>query len=307
MGLIGNVIARFSRRHRIGLALSGGGCKAFFGLGVGQTLVEAGFEPGATAGTSAGSAMAFALAVNRSDQVVRYFSSITRRNPSNFHWRALLRGRRPFPHERMYRSTIASYVDVAALQHSSNHVYVTALRLPPLLYPPNDRLRRLRLLTRMAAAVRRDMLSVSQGVYRQVLPEFARQAGLEEVIFDRSHFVSRRAIEDVILASSSVPPFVQLQKLEDECYYLDGGITRNLPVAALPDCRIVVAVYYEEWSRTQLELSGEERGRTVVYVRPDTRLPITTWDYANPSGVRTAYDMGRKAGERTARLLESLL
>ena len=307
MNAVRAALARLTGQRRIGLALSGGGCKAFFGLGVGQSLLEAGLEPSATSGTSAGSAMAFTLAVDRSEQVVRYFASITRRNPSNFHWRQLFRGRRPFPHERMYRGTIASYVDVPALQRSRNHVYVTALRLPPRRYPPNDRLKRLRLVTRMAAAARRDMLNVSRGVYHQVLPAFAREAGLEEVIFDRSHFISRRAIEDVILASSSVPPLMRFQKLEDGCYYLDGGITRNLPVAALPECKVVVAVYYEEWSRAQLELSGEERGRTVVYVRPDARLPISTWDYANPIGVQTAYDMGRKAGERTVRLLESLL
>lgn len=307
MNRLRRIVSRITGRRRIGLALSGGGCKAFFGLGVGQTLLEAGYAPVATAGTSAGSAMAFTLASNRSEQVVRYFASITRRNPSNFHWKKLLRGHRPFPHERMYRATIASYIDLHALQEGPNQVFVTALRLPPRLYPPNDRLRRLRLVTRLIAEARRDASSVSRGVYHQVLPRFAREAGLEDVVFDRRHFTSRRAIEDIILASSSIPPLVKFQQLEDGCYYLDGGLTRNLPVAALPECDLIVAVYYEEWSRAQLELAGEERGRTIVYVRPDARLPITTWDYANPVGVRSAYDMGRKAGEATVKMLRSLV
>lgn len=306
MNRVSKIFRKVFGRPSIGLALSGGGCKAFFGLGVGQVLRESGWQASALAGTSAGSAMAFSLASNQADAVVRYFASITRRNPSNFHWWHLFQGRRPFPHERMYRRTISSYIDLEELRKSRTQIFVPALKLPPHRYPPNDRLRRLRLITRMAAAARKDAQQVARGVYRQVLPEFARNAGLEEVVFTSEHFTSRRRVEDVILASSSVPPLVGFQRLDDGCYYLDGGLTRNLPVGVLPEVDIVVAVYYEEWSRTQLELADEERGRTMVYVRPDARLPITTWDYANPTGVQTAYDMGRLAGEKTVRLLEGL-
>ena len=61
---------------RVGLAISGGGCKAFFGLGVGQVLLEAGIPITAISGTSAGSAMAFTLISDCTEDVVDFYQPV---------------------------------------------------------------------------------------------------------------------------------------------------------------------------------------------------------------------------------------
>ncbi len=307
--LLEKVRDRLSRRPRIGLALSGGGCKAFFGLGVGQVLLENGVPIRVISGASAGAAMAFTLVSGRTDKIVQYYYSITLRNPQNFYFSRLLRGRRPFPHERMYRRAIITYLDYELIMKSRIDVAINALLLPPDIYPPSDALKRTRLLARLVGKVREDATNSKRGIFRQVLPNFAREAGLVERVFRREDFTSQDQVEDIVLASSSVPMLLAFQRMRgDGNYYLDGGLTRNIPVAPIADeCDLIVAVYYENWSRRQLILTGEEKGNTLVYVKPDSRLPITTWDYANPNGVREAYDMGRRAGEKTVALLNNIM
>ena len=307
MHKIGRVMGRIGRKPRIGLVLSGGGCKAFFGLGVGEALLEAGVPIKAIAGTSAGSAMAFSLISRSTEAVVRYFYAITLRNPANFHWKRLLLGKRPFPHERMYRRALASYIDFDRFMKSDIEVAVNTLRLPPEIYPTDDHIKRARLLARLIQVFRNDNRNEEKGIFTQLMPKFAEDAGLQEVVFRRKDFDSRQKIVDVVLASSSTPPMVSFQRLNDGHYYLDGGIIDNLPVKHLQDCDLIIAVYYEDWSRRQLELSGADAGHTLVYVRPDKEMPITTWDYASPNGVREAYQMGIKAGEKTLNLLQNIL
>jgi len=35
-----------------------------------------------------------------------------------------------------------------------------------------------------------------------------------------------------------------------------------------------------------------------VYAQPSQPVPVHKWDYTNPDGVRAAYDLGRRDGER---------
>ncbi|MBI3394352.1 MAG: patatin-like phospholipase family protein [Spirochaetia bacterium] len=300
-------VRRVVQGPRVGLALSGGGCKAFFGLGVGKVLLEAGIPITAISGTSAGSAMALSLVSGVADSVVSYFYAVTYRNRSNFYWSRLLRGKRPFPHERMYRRTIATYTDYEVVRKSHIKVAINTLLVPPERFPLDQPLRRFRLLAEVGQAFRDELKNAEKGIFKPLMPGVAMRAGLEEVIFRNEDFTSNRKAEDIILAASSAPPLVAFQRMDDGNYYLDGGITNNLPVTQLGEQDIVIAVYYEEMTRRFFELSGGEDGRTIVYIRPDTHLPITTWDYANPTGVRQAYEMGRRAGEKALPLLSKIL
>jgi len=295
-----------SFRPRIGLALSGGGCKAFFGLGVGCVLQEAGIPIDELAGTSAGSAMALTLMSGSAEKVLRYFYAITLRNKSNFHFSRLFRGRRPFPHEGMYRRAITTYMDYEKLRKSRTRVSINALLLPPEKYPPEENWKRLQLYSRMVRAFREEIVQAKRGMFYPVLAKAAIEAELEEVVFHNEDFTSPQRAEDIILASSSVPPLVSFQRIDGN-YYLDGGILNNLPILHLEKSDLIVAVYYEKLTRLHAELTGIEEGRTIIYVHPDENLPITTWDYANPNGILQAYEMGRRAGEKTLKVLYNIM
>ncbi len=300
-------VRRLFTGPRAALCLSGGGCKAFFALGVGKVLIEGGVPVRVISGTSAGSAMAMALLAGHADDVVRYFYSITLRNESNFYWSRLFRGRRPFPHERMYRSTLSTFMDLERLKNSPIDLAINALLVPRELYRPEARLRRARLLFEVMAAYRREMKFAEQGVFRPFLRDVARAWKLEETVFWKSDLATARRAEDVVLASSSAPPIVRFQRIDDGNYYLDGGIYNNLPVSILPPSDLVIAVYYEEITRRLLELSGDDVGREMFYIAPPQPLPITSFDYANAKGVRETYEIGLRAGEQALRRVLRLI
>lgn len=286
--------------RRVSLALAGGGCKAFFALGVGHVLLRAGLPVSRISGTSAGSAMAMALISGTAEEVVRYFCAITLRNRSNFYLSRLILGKRPWPHERMYRSAVAGYTDFDRVRSSRIELAVNALRVPPEMYPPERRLQRYRLVTRIISAYRRELQLMEQGIYRPCMRPLAEEVGLEETVFSKEHLTTPRHVQDVVLAASSVPPLVRFQKLDDGNYYLDGGITNNLPISLLPREDLIVGVYYDDHHMTRYfyERTGDDVGRDIVYVCPERDLPIDVWDYANAAGVRETFEMGKRAGER---------
>lgn len=286
---------RFFRKPRWGLALAGGGCKAFFGLGVAHALLKRRAPITSLAGTSAGSAMILAALGGQAENVVEYFAMATARNPGNFHWKNLLRLRRPFPHERIYRRTLHTFTNVENLGKTKRRIAVNTLLVPEHLYPTDWA--RTKLVYKLAGAFREENLLAEQGIYRRIAGPLALEYGLEEVVFRNEDLDSDQMIVDAVMASSSVPPMVKFQKVRGR-YYLDAGLYNNLPVSHLDkDVDVCIAVYYEPISRGQLEQSGDTDGRHIEYVSPPEALPISTWDYANPEGVRGAFAMGMRSGE----------
>lgn len=277
--------------------------------------MESGLNVTSLAGTSAGSAMAASLLQGNHKDVVEYFRSITLRNPANFHARKLFMGSRPFPHEKMFRRAIASYVDWKIFVQSKIKIAVNALLVPEEVY--SSTWKRARLVMRVMSAYRREMNTVRKGNYRPYLIEESTASGLREVTFRNADFSSPQRVEDIILASSSVPPMVRFQKLDGR-YFLDGGIFRNMAVDLLESADIIVGIHYDIWSRLQYErghgfkqseidvTAKEGRRPRRVFLCPDRRLPIQTWDYANPKGVTLAYEEGLRAGERLLPILRRM-
>ncbi len=312
---------RLLRRPRLSLALAGGGCKAFFALGVGHVLLRAGLPLRRIAGASAGSAMAMCLLSDSARESVRYFCAISRRNPANFHWDRLLRGRRPWPHERMYRSTILSYTDLARVQASPIELAVNALRVPPQHRglastktgdrgrSPGNNWPRYQLMRRIITAYRREIRYAAQGVYRPVMRGVAAELGLEERVYTKADLNSMQAVADIVLASSSIWPLLDFQQWSDGELYLDGGITNNLAVHLLPREDLAVAVHYDDRRMTRYfyEQTGDDVGRSLYYISPDEPLPIAALAYANADGELETFELGLKSGERHLPRIEALL
>lgn len=277
--------------------------------------MDAGLRVTALAGTSAGSAMAASLLQGNHKDVVEYFRSVTLRNPANFHARKLLIGSRPFPHEKMFRRAIATYIDWKNFVQSKIKIVVNALQVPEEIY--SSAWKRARLVMRIMSAYRREMKTVDTGRYRPYLIEESAASKLQEVTFRNADFSSVGRVEDIILASSSVPPMVRFQKFDGR-YFLDGGIFRNLAIDLLEDVDVAVGIHYDIWSRLQYErghgfkrseidvTAKEGKRPRRVFLCPDKRLPIQTWDYANPRGVTLAYEEGLRAGERLLPILKRM-
>lgn len=300
-------LRRVFHRPRISLALAGGGCKAFFSLGVGKVLIDAGLPIHCISGTSAGSAMAMGLIGGFADDIVRFFCQITHRNRANFYWSRLFRRRNPFPHERMYRMTLRTFMDLERLRASPIDLRVNALRVPPHRFPYEETAWRYRLVWQVLQAYRAELKYAEQGIYRPFLEQMSAEAGLEEIVFSKADLDSPERGEDVVMAASSAPPIVRFQKLGDGFFYLDGGIKNNLPVDILPRNELTVAVYYDPMTRRLLELSGRDEGRNLYYVAPSRTLPITSFDYSNAKGVRETYELGLRAGEQALSRIERLV
>lgn len=298
----GSRFKRWFKRDRWGLALAGGGCKAFFGLGVAHILLKEGAPIVSMAGTSAGSGMSLAALAGEAENVVEYFRRATARNPANFYWSKLLRGQRPFPHERMYRRTLMTYMNTEFLQKTRVKIALNTLLVPQYLYP--TAWKRAKLLTVLGRSFRRENQLAAQGIYKRLCAPLVDEFGLKEVVFRNEDLDSDQMIVDVVMASSSVPPMVRFQKVRDQ-YYLDAGLYNNLPVRHLGDVDLSIAVYYEPISRGQLEQSGDADGRHIEYVAPTETLPISTWDYANPEGVKGSFEIGLRAGEDLLRRLKA--
>ncbi len=302
-------VRKLSGRTRLSIALSGGGCKAFFALGVGHVLLHAGLPVRRISGTSAGSAMAMCLLSDSAEESVRYFCAITRRNSANFHWSRLFSGRRPWPHERMYRSTITSYTDIDMIRRSSLELAVNALRVPPAYRGMANYWQRYHLMGRIIAAYKRENQYAAQGIYRPLMRAIANEVGLTEHIFTKADLDDDRRAADIVLAASSIWPLLRFQEMEDGELYLDGGITNNLPISSLPREDLIVAVHYDDRRMTRYfyEQSGDDVGRNIHYIAPDRELPIEAFDYANADGVRTAYEIGLRCGEAHLPRIEALL
>ncbi len=196
-----------------------------------------------------------------------------------------------------------------AIRKSKIRLAVNTLRVPES--KASTKLSRARVIVEVMAAYRKEMKLLASGRYHAAMARTAANLGLEEVVFHNEDFTSHDRAGDIILASSSVPPMVRFQTMNG-AYFVDGGITRNLALDLLEPVDVAIGIYYDFWARLQYERisvadpageiemqdqGGRVRARRVLFLSPDRRLPIDTWDYANPRGVAIAYEAGRRAGE----------
>ena len=73
---------------------------------------------------------------------------------------------------------------------------------------------------------------------------------------------------------------------------LDGGVIDNAPADLIPSdgpTLVLLSFPHGETNRRRIP------GRT--YVQPSGPIPISQWDYTNPTLVQTTFDIGRRDGE----------
>lgn len=273
------------------LAIAGGGCKAFYGLGVGVELKKLGIRFKELSGVSAGSAMALCLLSETEETAVEFFEEITRRNDSNFKIRNLFFGEKVFPHETMYRRTIRYAMDWEKIKSSQAKIYIQTVKaIPKKDETIRNKFEIAKLIAETAQAFTRDERDKIAGIPCNRTQIVLEKWKMTDIIFTEKDFESPDILEQIIMNSSSIPPVVSLQNTKNE-YYLDGGLTNNLVLEYFSHSIPKIGIYYED---TTLIGKDTELLKDCFLIKPSQELPITSFDYTNPQGVRETYEMGKR-------------
>lgn len=287
---IAATILEIFRPLEVCLGIAGGGCKAFYALGIGHELRKWGIKLSQLSGVSAGSAMALCLISENEESVVEYFEEITKRNDSNFKLSNLFFGERVFPHETMYRRTIRFAMNWEKIKSSRSRIYIHTVKATPQVEEGiKSKYIIAKLIAETAQAFTRDEKDRIAGIPCNRVQEILLKWNMTEVLFTEKDFISPEVLEQIIINSSSIPPVVSIQNIQNE-YYLDGGLTNNLLLECFPKNLPKVGIYYEDST-----LIGKSPSilNDCFLIRPSKPLPITSFDYTNPVGVREAYELGK--------------
>ena len=271
------------------VVFAGGGNRCVWQAGFYRAVGErVDLAPALVAATSAGAAVAAVLFAGRFDDALTHFRGATAANAANVHWRNLFNGAPVFPHAAMYRRALLEVIDDRALAtlHAGPDMRVAITRAPGWLGAR----------TGFAIAGLADALEhlVGPPVHPRLAPWLGFRAEYASVRACRTP----EALADLVLASSCTPPFTPLL-MQGGKPSLDGGIADNVPVAALagaPGATLVLL------TRRYRRLPAHSQR---VYAQPSADLPVSSWDYTNPTGLLAAYDLGRRDGETFARQLAS--
>ncbi|EMM72552.1 phospholipase, patatin family [Leptospira weilii str. 2006001855] len=276
--------------EEICFAIAGGGCKAFYGLGFGHEIKSWGLRFREVSGVSAGAAMVLCLICGDEEECVSFFENIVRKNPANFYLSRLFKGERVFPHEEMYRKTIRFGMDFQKIVKSGIKVFIHTLKAIPKEDSLRNKFRLARLIAETAKAFLEDERDKKRGLNTGRMQRVLRKWNMKEVLFTEKDFDDEKAVEQIILNSSSVPPVVSVQSHGNE-YYFDGGLTNNLLLEVFPPDKKTIGVYYEPTTIVGKDPKLLER----CYLQtPSEPLPITSFDYTDPNGVRRAYELGKR-------------
>jgi predicted patatin/cPLA2 family phospholipase len=279
----------------ISLGIAGGGCKAFYALGVGHEMKRWGIRFREVSGVSAGAAMALCLVGDREEDAVEYFEEITRRNDKNFKISNLFFGERVFPHESMYRRTIRYAMNWEKIKHSGIKAYIITVRaFPKKEESLKAKFEIAKLIAETAQAYIKDEKDRLDGKKANRTQEILRKWNMTEVVFTEKDFQSPEILEQIIMNSSSIPPVVSLQNSKNE-YYIDGGLTNNLALEFFDKRLPRFGIYYEDTT-----LIGKDKNllKNCYLIKPSRTLPITSFDYTNPTGVRETYELGKEDAKR---------
>jgi predicted acylesterase/phospholipase RssA len=266
------------------IVFSGGGSRCFWQAGFYDELTTRGhIAPKQVAAVSAGSAMACLAIVGRIRAGLDHFVAATAANRRNFYPRRLLSRDRPaFPHFEMYREAILTVIDdeaFAALKRGPDlHLLIAR---PPWW-----------LGARTGALLALAAYSFERRAVDPIHPKLCRRLGFRPLVVRAQSCATPEELAELILHSSCTPPFTPLFERNGKPI-LDGGAVDPVPILALersPERTLVLLTRHHPAHRIPKTAGA-------VYVQPSRPIAITKWDYANPAGLRQAFDLGRRDAE----------
>ena len=119
--------------------------------------------------------------------------------------------------------------------------------------------------------------------------------GFAEYVIDARTCEDPEELADLVVASSSTPPFTPIGQFRGSAL-LDGGICDNVP-ASIPERDPAVKRNLVILTRPYPDgVVGEKGSR--LYLQPSGPIPIERWDYTEKAGVEATLELGRADAER---------
>jgi predicted acylesterase/phospholipase RssA len=269
------------------VVFAGGGNRCWWQAGFWEVVQpELALRPRVITGISAGAATACMLYTNNARWVMDYYAHALRDNRKNAYWGNLLRAQSVFPHYRIYRQALLDiFADQFATLQSAPEIRIGVSHLPRWLG------------ARSAVAAGLIAYNIEKYVRKTLHPTLGQSLGFHPEFINAQACTSVEDLADLILQSSSTPPFTPVLRRNGRPV-LDGGMVDNVPVGALDatpgDVLVMVTRIYP---RPQMFVvsHGEQRR---IYVQPSRKVPISSWDYTSPAQMQHAYDLGRSDGEQ---------
>jgi predicted acylesterase/phospholipase RssA len=278
----------------LAITFAGGGNRAFYQLGLMNRWRERLLpRVAAIASCSAGACVATLLLSGRELEAGDFWKQRRNGVHSNFEWRRLLRGRRPTPHEPIYRETMLHAFADGGLERVRSQAFpilVLTTAFPKRL-PALGALMLGLCSYNLEKRLRRDMIH----------PTFGQRIGFRAMAFDARDCETPEELTDLIIASSATPPFTSLGHFDGQ-RLLDGGIIDNAPaflVDELPEVKKNLVLLTRPYPKHVIGRQENER----LYIAPEGALPVHRWDYTHPELI----DATIEAGERDAELYAPLL
>jgi len=268
------------------LVLAGGGNRCIWQAGFWESAGPALGTPQVVAGVSAGACMACAIFAGRARGSLEYMLRQAARLDKNLYWRNLWRPEPLLPHFKVYRQGLLEILDQEALARLRQGPEVRIL----LARPPA-----------WAGAVGGTLLGfacyfLEKHLKRPLHPTWSQRLGFRPVVVRADECRDGRELARLILASSSTPPIVPVQRWGGRPA-LDGGLVDNVPLLALkPQERPALVLL------TRRHPPGLLQGHPgLTYVQPSRPIPVAKWDYTSPERLQAAFDLGRRDGEEFLR------
>lgn len=281
----------------LGLTLAGGGNRSFYQ----QALLEAWGEQlwprvAAVSSSSAGAAIVTLLLAGRSSQARAHWDVLRRGITKNLDPARLLRGQTLAPHGPIYRSTIIHGLEQGGLERLRAVPFpvLVLCAVPPAHLPDS-----------VATALGLGTYALEKKLRPRLLhPRVGSRLGFREFVFDARDCETPDELADLVLASSSTPPFTPVGNFRGQ-RLLDGGIIDVAPAFLVER---VAGVQKNLILLTRRYPSGVTgRVGTRLYLEPTAPIPIHRWDYRESADVEATVQLGRHDAQYFARGLESWL
>jgi predicted acylesterase/phospholipase RssA len=265
----------------LAVVLAGGGCRTAWSVGVVEELRDQLPEPDEWAGVSAGACMAVGLAARATAPMMACFLARAAANRRNVYPERL--GRAPvFPHEEIYRATVAAGLADGGLERL---LAAGPVRILLAYTTPGAR------FVRSLVGALRDYRARKRAAILHG-PEDAPPGFALEVVTAQA-LGSAAAIEDAVLASSATPLVTRLPRTGGRTY-VDGGFVENIPLRALSPAaqagRVLVLL------TRPAEAASVPASHDRLYLAPEHPVRIAKWDYTSPEKIEATYESGRRAG-----------
>ncbi|MCA9693281.1 MAG: patatin-like phospholipase family protein [Myxococcales bacterium] len=281
----------------LALTFAGGGNRSFFQLGVMRRWSERVMpRVVAAAGVSAGACMLTVMVSGRESIAEVFFRARRAGVSRNIDWTALLRREPLAPHGSVYRDTVLfTYADggFERIKQCPFPIYVLAAEIPPPLVPT------------LGAAVGFAAYQLEKRLKPGLVhPSYGRRIGYRPFIFDARDCTDPEDLADLILASSSTPPFTPIGRFRGKAL-VDGGVIDNVPAFVaeqVPAVRRNLVVMTRPYPAERLGRHGQR-----LYLAPSDHPPAGCWDYRRGADIFGNLALGERDADAHEDALESFL